>query len=213
MGRPRGLAKEQRRALDRLRQVRGVERFYLAGGCAVAHHLHHRTSADLDLFSRKAGTGLESFRAAILEEIPSARVMERSDVTLKLRVEGIPIDVVEYPYPLLLPVEPGPEGFPVAARLDLAVMKLAAIARRGIRRDFWDLHELLASGLTLAEVATGYRKRFKKAEPDLYHVLRALTWFEDAEKQTVFPAGLSVARWKKIRRYFEVHAPLLIAPG
>jgi hypothetical protein len=49
MGKPTELAKEQRSALDRLKAVRGIDRFYLVRGSAVAIHLHHRRSLDLDL--------------------------------------------------------------------------------------------------------------------------------------------------------------------
>ena len=45
MGKPTGLAKEQRRALDRLRGVPGIERFYLAGGSAIASY--HRFLRDV----------------------------------------------------------------------------------------------------------------------------------------------------------------------
>ncbi len=51
MGKPTGLAKEQRRALDRLKTVPGLKNFYLAGGGGIAYHLKHRRSLDLDLFS------------------------------------------------------------------------------------------------------------------------------------------------------------------
>src|SRR5437899_2779036 len=42
-----------------------------------------------------------------------------------------------------LPSVEGPHRFPIASLRDLAAMKLAAIASRGLRRDFWDLYEIL----------------------------------------------------------------------
>jgi hypothetical protein len=92
--------------------------------------------------------------------------------------------------------------------LDLAVMKLAAIAHRGLRRDFWDAHELLTrGGLQLDTVLAGYLQRFGKTEPDLYHVLRSLTFFDDADREPVMPAGLSLEHWQVIRDYFLGEAP------
>jgi len=64
-------------------------------------------------------------------------------------------------------------------------MKLAAIARRGIRRDFWDLHALVESGIALRDAAAGYLRRFGVAETDLYPVLKALTYFDDADREPV----------------------------
>jgi hypothetical protein len=86
----------------------------------------------------------------------------------------------------------------MAGKLDLAAMKLAAIARRGIRRDFWDLFAIVQSGLSLRECARGYVEKYGVGEADLYHVLRSLTYFEDCptsitnshQRQLHFPIGL-----------------------
>jgi hypothetical protein len=53
MARRPGLPPPQLRALDRLKSVRGIDRFYLAGGAAIAVHLRHRISNDLDVFGPK----------------------------------------------------------------------------------------------------------------------------------------------------------------
>jgi hypothetical protein len=87
---------------------------------------------------------------------------------------------------------------------DLAAMKLAAIATRGIRRDYWDLHAILTSGRsTLRAVFDDYTQKYGVAESDLYHVLRALSWFEDAERDELLPRGLTKQHWRTIRAYFE----------
>jgi len=48
------LSEEQHRALARLRAPSERLGLYLAGGTALTIHLGHRTSRDLDLFSRAA---------------------------------------------------------------------------------------------------------------------------------------------------------------
>ena len=45
MAKSTGVAKEQRRALGRLKTVPGLEGFYLAGGTAVAVHLRPRETS------------------------------------------------------------------------------------------------------------------------------------------------------------------------
>jgi hypothetical protein len=174
-----GLAKEQQRTLARLRPVVARDHLYLAGGTAIAYHLGHRRSRDLDLFT-------------------------------EMRVASTAVDIVKYPYALLEPAAPGPAGFPTAGRLDLTTMKLAAIARRGIRRDFWDLHVLLQSGIRMRQAAEAYCSRFKLAEDDLYHVLTALTYFDDAERERRYPRGLDERRWEDIKAYFRATAPSLL---
>jgi hypothetical protein len=211
MGKPTGLAKEQRRALDRLRGLRGIERFYLAGGSAIAVHLHHRRSADLDLFSLSAGVDLSALASVARATVPDLAVLGATDASLRLLVGEVPVDIVRYPYAPLEAPKVGLEAFPVAGLRDLAAMKLAAIARRGLRRDFWDLYAIIEAGLPLREATDAYVTKFRTAESDLYHVLRSLTYFEDAEKDEVYPRGLSRRGWERIKAFFEAEAPKLLA--
>lgn len=200
MGKPAGLAKDQQRALGRLTKIPALRGFYLAGGSAIAWHLGHRRSNDLDLFSDSVVDMGRVERA--VKKLAGSNVLSLSEVTIKLELDGTLIDLVAYPYPPLDEPTPGPEGFRVASLLDLAVMKLAAVARRGIRRDFWDLRVLVESGLSLAEIARAYRRRFRVSEGDLYPVLRALTYFEDAEKDSTLPAGMTLRSWQATKRFF-----------
>ena len=212
MGKPPGLAEEQERTLERLKAVAALAGYYLGGGGAVAYHLGHRVSQDVDLFSEHGGMDLGELRTAIVTAVPEAKIIATSDVTLKLRVGGAALDVVNYRYPPLEPPAAGPAGFRVAGLLDLATMKLAAISGRGLRRDFWDLAVILHAGLSLRDAAAAYVRRFGVAEADLYHVMRALTYFDDADREPVFPRGLTSERWQAIKAFFRAEAPKLLAP-
>jgi hypothetical protein len=192
----------QRGALAGLKRAGLLDGLYLAGGVAVAHHLGHRRSNDLDLFSSSVDFDLEELRRRAGEEL-GVETVAQSDATLKLRIGAAAVDVVRYPYPLLGRATLGPEGVKVASARDLAVMKLAAIAKRGVRRDYWDLYELLTrTKLTLSSICDDYVRKFGVSESDLYHVLRALTWFEDAEAEPL-PRGLRRQKWQQARAWFE----------
>ena len=210
MAQPVGLAEGQQRTLERLRPLVAGDHLYLAGGTAVAHHLGHRRSLDLDLFSERGGLDLDRVRARLVSGLPDLKVLSITDATLRVRIAETPVDIVSYPYPPLEHLGLGPAGFPIAGRLDLATMKLTAIARRGIRRDFWDLHALVESGISLDDAADAYLRRFGVAEADLYHVLRALTYFEDADREAVFPLGLDQKQWETIKAYFRAEAPKVL---
>lgn len=177
----------------------------------MAHHLGHRQSRDLDLFSREPGFDLDALRRSATQKL-KAEVVAHSDATLTLRLGGAMIDVVRYPYRPLTRTRSGAEGVPVAGLRDLAVMKLAAIAKRGARRDYWDLYEILnQTPLTLRRVCDDYLSKFGVSHSDLYHVLRALNWFEDAEADTKLPKGLTPTHWQQVREWFERHAPRELA--
>jgi len=195
--------------LDRLSAIRGFERFYLAGGSAIAFHLHHRRSRHLDLFG-PAKAPFAPFQALATARTRAVEVIEVGDATLRLRLGNVPVDIVRYPHRLLERPVPGPHGVLIATLRDLATMKLAAAARRGLARDFWDIYAIAKSGLTLAEMSQAYVERFEVAESDLYHVWRALLWFEDAGRERPRPEGMTPALWRRIRAYFEREVPRLL---
>lgn len=205
------LSAQQLRALARLSKMGLLDAVYLAGGSGIAIHLEHRLSNDLDLFSNDREVDMDRMRRDFVEAL-GAEVVSQSDATLTVRVAGAMIDVVRYPYARLGRSRRGPEGVSVASLRDLAAMKLAAIARRGVQRDYWDLYEILTrSRLTLHAVCDDYLRKFGVAEADIYHVLRALNWFEEAESGAPMPRGLTHAKWKRIRTWFETQVPRELA--
>ncbi len=200
------LAPEQRRALDRLSAGAPMSGFYLAGGSALTHHLGHRQSLDLDFFSLSPRADLAEVRAWLAGVFVDVRILGETDVALHAECDAARIDFVRYPYAPLEPPAAGPGGVRVAGLRDLGTMKLSAIARRGLRRDFWDLFEILRTGPSLASLGADYVARFGRDASDLYHVARALVYFDDAEKDPAFPAGLTAERWAAMKAYFEEHA-------
>lgn len=106
-----------------------------------------------------------------------------------------------------------PGDIPVASLRDLAASKLSAIAKRGLRRDFWDSYAMHHAGLSLAEQIAAYRARYGAKQPDIYHVLRSLTYFDDAEREQGFPMGMTPELWRTIKDFFRRAAPLLIDAG
>jgi hypothetical protein len=198
---------EQQRALDRVRSLAGEFGLYLAGGTALAFHLGHRTSLDVDLFSVEASLDLEALHRA-LASFPDFELDSLTDAALRCRLGGVPLDIVRYPYPPLAPPLAGPGSFPIAGLADLATMKLSAAARRGIRRDFWDLYEIFRNGTpSLGDAVDTYVERYGVKESDLYHVLRSLTYFGDAEADAVLPLGMTEPLWQQIRAWFTDNVP------
>lgn len=173
--------------------------FYLGGGVAVALRLHHRASRDLDLFAPERDPAeLDE----MLSRLPGVRVTARAPGTLHLEVGDVPVSLLRYRYPLLGAAESDSQvPVKVASRDDLVCMKLSAIGGRGARRDFWDLHELLATSNLSLERALGL---FEKKYPgvDRGHVVRALVYFADADAEPM-PKELSSEAWTAIRRDFE----------
>jgi len=205
MAESHGLAEDQRRALDRLKPAASALGLYLAGGTALTFHLGHRLSRDVDLFSQDPSLDLERARRAFAA-LPEFEVDSLTDATLRFRMGGVPVDLVRYPYALLNPPDAGPDAFPIASLEDLSTMKLSAVSRRGIRRDFWDLYEMFSRRTpSLDQALDSYLRRYGVKESDLYHVLKSLTYFDDAEADALLPLGLTNERWEEIKRWFIAH--------
>ena len=173
---------------------------YLAGGVAVAIELHHRQSLDLDLF---VAHDFDSERLAerLQPIVPTFRIVGRGSGTLHAEVEGVPVSILSYRYPLLAPpVSRSEVPVRVAATEDLVCMKLAAIAGRGAAKDFWDLDALLAHGCAGGELTTAldlFRQKFPADDPG--HVIRSLAYFGDADAAPL-PRGLARDAWEGIKK-------------
>ena len=194
----------QREVLDKLARALPAG-WYLAGGIAVAAHLQHRSSRDLDLFADTDPTPLQP----TLEQIPGLVIESRSPGTLYVKIDGIPASLMQYRYPVLEPPARTPEvEMPVASLLDLGCMKLSAIASRGAARDFWDLHEIAgATSGGLAALVAAFERKYPVE--DVGHVLRSLVYFGDADAAPL-PPGLTKSQWQTIRADFEAWVPQLV---
>jgi predicted nucleotidyltransferase component of viral defense system len=127
--------------LAEIGQMPFANRFYLAGGSALALRLGHRVSVDLDFFSDVDEVGDDSRTeiVAAFKQHRTTKVLENVFGNLLMQVEGTHVGFFSYGYPLL---EPPSEvsGLQVAGLLDIGMMKLDALISRGARKDFYDLY-------------------------------------------------------------------------
>jgi hypothetical protein len=68
----------------------------------------------------------------------------------------------------------------------------------------------LQAGVDFRALGSDYLTRFGVAASDLYHVARALTYFDDAEKDPALPAGMTPDGWEAIKRFFTERGPDLL---
>ena len=185
----------QRAALETLASLVAPQT-YLGGGVAVAVHVRHRRSRDLDLFT-PADEPVPNPNA-LADPASGLRILGRSPGTLYLEVHGVPASVLRYRYPLLAPAERVPGlPLPVAALDDLVGMKLSAVAGRGLARDFWDLHAMLSTRqIPLRSALDAFQRKY--VTEDIGHVVRSLVYFADAEADPL-PDGLTEEHWRKIQ--------------
>jgi len=175
---------------------------YLVGGVAVAMRLHHRISHDLDLFVPH-DFDADALAETLASRVTHVKIMGRARGTLHVEVDGVPVSILSYRYPLLAPPT-ATGGLPVAVASaeDLACMKISAIAGRGAAKDFWDLDALLDHGVaggSLRQALELYERKF--SAEDIGHAVRSLAYFAEADAAPL-PLGLTPERWSEIKDAF-----------
>ncbi|MCB0588923.1 MAG: nucleotidyl transferase AbiEii/AbiGii toxin family protein [Phaeodactylibacter sp.] len=168
--------------------------FCLAGGTSLALQIGHRVSVDLDLFGHRPFETQE-----ILDELhplSPLSIMSQSKNILVLNVQGVKVDFVNYRYPLISdPLKT--EGLRLLAIPDIAAMKLAAIAGRGRKRDFYDLFFILRL-YSLDDLISFYLRKFDDGSELM--VARSLVYFEDADEDEEVILLEEKIRWESVKR-------------
>ena len=190
---PQGLAS----AIDALRY------WFVIGGQAVRCFAPYRPSRDVD-FGIDSPANLND----LVEQLArrgSVEVQERGGGTVHLLWNGIKVSAFVLDF-LARHVED--------RHLDVTgvlATKLHAILDRGLRRDFFDLYVMLQQQrLGIAAVLTAIHTVYQ-GQIDDGLMLRALTYFDDAEREAVLP-GEGPADWGVVRDYFLVQVGSLLTP-
>jgi hypothetical protein len=196
-------------AIERtLRDLQGTsvpQNFYLAGGTGLALHVGHRRSIDLDFFSREPFDP-EAILGEV-EKLEGLQVLAKDLETLHLTLRGTKVGFLGYRYPLLFPCDAFLE-VKVADARDIACMKVSAIAGRGTKRDFIDLYAV-SQHHELKQVLTWFKAKYAQANYSMVHVLKSLTYFEDAEKDPM-PHMLVALTWERVKQFFATEVPPLL---
>lgn len=135
---------------DVARKVRGR----LVGGTALALHLRHRTSEDLDIMTLTGFSG-RAVESAMRSAGHAVSTVEVASNMFHGRVDDVKVDVFTA-LPTIHEVEPADmswiqppveiDGMPVASPEDIMATKLDAITRRATLRDYIDIYALDESG-------------------------------------------------------------------
>lgn len=179
--------------LRRLQRLPNLTSTRLVGGTALALHLGHRKSVDLDMF----GTfdPIVSYRKLLADAGHSVEGAENGTVQ-SLRVNNVKVDLVNYPYPWLDDaIEEG--NIRLAGLRDIAAMKLSAVANRGRKKDFIDVARLL-DVFSLDQMLSLYKEKFSVSE--LSFPLRGLMYFDDAEEDPMPEMFDSNFTWENVKK-------------
>ena len=180
--------------LKKLMQIPELSEFVLVGGTNLSLKFGHRISIDLDLFTDKP-FDLDEVFTGIIKNLPQSIKLDQRKQTIWLNIDGIKVDIILHQYPYLRPIEVIDEVRFMSVE-DIIPMKLEAMATRGVKKDFWDINELL-NHYSLPQMIEFYQAKYPNS--DVGHVLLSMTYFVDAEYQKDNPEDLKGTTWEQVK--------------
>lgn len=183
--------------------VSDVPFWFVIGGQAVRCFAPYRPSRDVD-FGIDSPASLEQLMAQLANR-GHVEIQERAPDTVHLLWNGIKVSIFVLDA-LVAHVD--------ARHLDVSAVlatKLHAILDRGLRRDFFDLYVMLHQHrLGVASLLSAIRTVYGRDVDDGL-MLRALTYFDDADREAALP-GEGRTDWRAVKDYFFVQVGSLLTP-
>ncbi|MBI4653934.1 MAG: nucleotidyl transferase AbiEii/AbiGii toxin family protein [Nitrospirae bacterium] len=172
--------------------------FYLSGGTGLALQVGHRKSFDMDFFTRKEFLPNELITGITTHSLCIEGSIIRH-VTLYCILEGVKTSFIFYPEPLLFPLKTF-NSIDVADWRDIIVEKLRTIADRGQKKDFYDFYFAVQALGVDAVTELAFKKFGKRV--NYFHLLKGLTYFEDADRNPEPFLTEKHILWEEIKEFF-----------
>jgi hypothetical protein len=174
---------------------------YLGGGTAVAVHLGHRESRDLDFFFHEE-IDLDKLRKSI-EAAGAFAVTHESEGTLKGLFEATKIEIFDASEIKLLSKPVPVAGISVGGLQDLMAMKIKVMAERGEMRDYFDVKAIdVRGGISVEAGIELYIERYEidLSSVALVHLYKAMGDLSDVEIDELLPTTLpELETWWRLR--------------
>lgn len=184
--------------LKKLMALPKLNDFSLVGGTALSLKFGHRKSIDIDIFSNKIFEQKIVIKAIESEYKSSFNYRGGlSKIGIFCFIEKVKVDIVHYPHPLISPVIEI-DGIRMYSDNDIVAMKLNALLGRGVKKDFWDIYELLHH-YSLEQMMEWHKQKYPN-QMLLISIPQALIYFEDADK-TEDPVSLKNQNWESVKKY------------
>ncbi len=112
-------------------------------------------------------------------------------------MKEVKLQFLHYPYKLLNEVDEY-GGVRVSSVLDIGCTKLQTISARGNKKDFVDLYFVLQE-YSLKELLMAMERKYVGVSYNRLHILKSLSYFEDAEQQPM-PRMHREVGWELVKK-------------
>ena len=182
------------------------EKWYLAGGTALALQVGHRSSEDLDFSTEDKDFDIVNLERAVMNEGGWVTTQGYKGTLFGI-FRGSKVSSIAYPFfrssnqklqcgtMRILPLD------------DIASMKIIVVSQRGKKRDFVDLYWYTkVHGASLSATIVRAIEQFPEKNHSMPHFIKSLTYFDDAEED-IMPKLYFKADWEEIKAYFRKEVP------
>ena len=188
--------------LKGLMQLPALNSFYLVGGTCLALRYGHRKSVDLDLFSITEFNN-EALNSELLKaNIPFTYNNIKNPIGLFGYIENLKVDFIKHHHFKKIDKEIIEDGIRMFGDKDIIAMKIFAILQRAVKKDFWDLAELLKH-YSLHDCIEAYTLKYPSNQM-LISIPHAITYFDDAE-ESEDPISLKGQTWEGVKKIIQRH--------
>ena len=186
--------------LTELMKLDELNDFYLVGGTALALYYGHRLSVDLDLFSTRDFSN-DIIIAAVEQRFSSFTYNNvPNPVGIFGFIDEVKVDFVRHHKFILIDSPTQENGIRLFGIRDIIAMKVFAILKRAVKKDFWDIAELL-NYHTIETFIDCYNAKYPNQQL-LISIPQALTYFADAE-DSEDPISLKGQTWKNVKKQIQ----------
>jgi len=193
------ISKKTKANLEILIKKAMLKNFYLVGGTGAALQLKHRVSLDLDFFSKK-----DIDTKTLIQKIKTQgkfSIERETENTLIGIFNGTRVSFLKYDYPLLFDLKQT-KGIKIADLRDIGCMKIDAVSSRGMKRDFVDLFFICREAISLKNLLSLFKRKYKSVNYNRLHILKSLVYFEDAENNPM-PRMILPTSWQEVKNFFK----------
>ena len=126
-----------------------LQNYVFVGGSALALHICHRKSEDLDFFTYRDGAFDKQEIRKYVRMFDSKEVLNESDEQIDLLIDGVKVTFFDAKWKFLEPSHVSP--FNLATLESIAAMKVNVLFLRAKYRDYYDLY-CLAQSISLRRI-------------------------------------------------------------
>lgn len=175
-----------------------IKQAYLAGGTALALHLGHRISVDLDFFTQNSFD--EQALNLEFSKFPEYKENRLAWQTVLGSIGETKFSIFYYKYKIIDKLTDF-MGIKVVGKKDIAAMKILALSDRGTKRDFIDIY-FLSKEFSFENIFDFYDQKFGDLDNKIYHFIKSLNYFVDADMDKI-PNMLVSVDWNNVKIFFD----------